>query len=148
MLIKTCSPLCNGLYSPLKKKTFLSRLPNLSQNCLHPFSLSCLLIELVFQIKRLYIYIYIGSVILLVLVAPKPRDTIITALCSDMTKSIRAPPSVRALWEGGELIKAQVQTPTKFWSHGHARRIKPTVKYIPSWISISALSACSGWICM
>lgn len=81
-------------------------------------------------------------------ISSKPRDTIITALCSDLTKSIRAPPSVRALWEGGELIKAQVQTPTKFWSHGHARRIKPTVKYVPSWISISALSACSGWICM
>lgn len=113
MLIKTCSPLCNGLGSPLKKKTFLSRLPNLSQNCLHPFFLSCLLlIELVFQIKRLYIYLYIyiyiymyvhtyGSVILLVLVALKPRDTIITALCSALTKSIRAPASVWALWDGG-----------------------------------------------
>lgn len=156
MLIKTCSPLCNGLCSPLKKKTFLSRLPNLSQNCLHPFSLSCLLlIELFFQIKRLCVYIYMyvcvytyGSVILLVLVALKPRDKIITALCSDLTKSIRVPPSVRALWEGGELIKAQVQTPPKFWSHGYARRIKPTVKRFPSWISISALSAGSGWICM
>lgn len=95
----------------------------------------------------MYVHTY-GSVILLVLVALKPRDKIITVLCSDLTKSIRAPPSARAYWEGGELIKAQVQTPTKFWRHGHARRMKPTVKCIRSWISTSALSACSGWICM
>lgn len=41
---------------------------------------------------RMYVCTHM-SVILLVLVAPKPRDTIITALCSDLTKSIRAPPS-------------------------------------------------------
>lgn len=83
--------------------------------------LSCLLyftLKLAIKIKRIYIYMYVyittyGYVILLVLVLPKPRDNIITALCSDLTKSIKAP-RVRELYERGELIKAQVQTPTKF----------------------------------
>lgn len=34
--LKPCSPLCNGLCSPLKKKTFISCLPNLSHNCITP----------------------------------------------------------------------------------------------------------------